>query len=256
MALLFAISATLVSAEDFGLKYQDATPVSLHTAMVYEGNGEHLTAIAKNVSGVPIPHAKICIRSASLKKGCLFELWNTVVWAPDAELTWDLTSQRKVSNLFHEATLVAFDGVLPAKLIPARAPSRFDAIRKVYVDELGGNTGPILRDQIIAALVIDGRFTAVEKPDLADAFIRGRSDSQDESTKVTSDGKGTAGAVFGTVITRGKTTSVTQTVVSEKVSLRLTIASGEAIWAWDGTKPCNSTKARCAIEDLTANARQ
>jgi hypothetical protein len=52
--------------------------------------------------------------------------------------------------------------------------------------------------------------------------------------------------------------------MSETISLRLVVPSGEVVWAWDDTKPCASdlvrpefatiTKARCAVQDLMALA--
>lgn len=55
-----------------------------------------------------------------MKEGCLFELWNAVVWAPGAELTWDMTSARKVPYLKHDATLTEFEGAQSA--VTTRGP--------------------------------------------------------------------------------------------------------------------------------------
>ena len=49
--------------------------------------------------------------------------------------------------------------------------------------------------------------------------------------------------------------SVTEVIVSEAIVLRLTLPSGETIWAWDDTKPCVPPRAKCAIDDLVATAQ-
>lgn len=57
--------------------------------------------------------------SYALKDSCLFELWNTEVWDPGAELSWNVTSPKKVPYLKHDATLVEFD---PAQSLKMAAP--------------------------------------------------------------------------------------------------------------------------------------
>jgi hypothetical protein len=151
-----------------------------------------------------------------------------------------------------------------------------------YVEEFGGNTGLLLREHVIGDLANSARFVPVEEPGNADAFIRGRSDSQQQGTKVSNSGTESgssrsgvsavaiAGSVFGSVRTRGQaassSTSVSENVISETISLRLTVPSGDVIWGWDETKPCVSNlvgpefsmiaKARCAVQDLTGLANQ
>jgi hypothetical protein len=202
-------------------------------------------------------------------ESCLFTFWNTEEWPPDAVLNWELTSDLKVADLSHEATLLEFE-LKPG----ARVPTKFDPVQKVFVDEFGGNTGARFRDHVIGMLANSGRFTAVENRNLSDAVIRGRSDSTEQATKVTSEGKtvdrGGAAAIGGAVFTSGKGSSVSQSlsqaVIGETISLRLTTPSGEVIWAWDETKPCtvdaarpelaSAAKAKCAVQDLTVAARK
>jgi hypothetical protein len=43
-----------------------------------------------------------------MKSGCLFEMWNSEVWAPGAEVNWNVTTAKKVPNLVYEATIAEF----------------------------------------------------------------------------------------------------------------------------------------------------
>lgn len=254
--MIGVVTAGACFADEFILRGKNSGPIKVTTTLTLNDKSRpSLHVEVANQTGLPIQSLKLCVKSPSYKKGCLFQVWTTTpndLGVSDT-MTRDISSNVKIPNVIHEVAVESIEQFVAP--LP-RPPSKFDPIRKIYVDEFGGNSGPVLRDQIIAVLVNSGRFVAVEKPDLADAIIRGRSDSLDQATKVTSARNGSAGAVFGTVISRGKSTSVTQTVVSETVSLRLTVPSGEAIWAWDGTKPCTQTKAKCAIQDLMAVANQ
>ena len=61
-AAVIAFSVLLLQAEDFTLKHFALGPViTLHTTLSHEGKGARLIATAKNESGAPIRHAKICI---------------------------------------------------------------------------------------------------------------------------------------------------------------------------------------------------
>jgi len=110
MAASVLLSATLVHAEDFNLKYFGDGPIALHTTLTFEGKGERIVAKAKNDSGAPILHAKICIAAAPIKKGCLFEFWNNTLWAPGEELSWNLMTQVKTPDLAHDAMIEEFEG--------------------------------------------------------------------------------------------------------------------------------------------------
>jgi hypothetical protein len=108
---LIASGALLLQAEDFSLKqFALGTVITLHTTLTSDGKEARLIATAKNESGAPILHAKICILSAAMQTGCLFELWNTKSWAPGTEMTWNVTTSVKISNLAHNASLSEFDG--------------------------------------------------------------------------------------------------------------------------------------------------
>jgi hypothetical protein len=111
IAGVIALSAPRLQAGDFTLKHLALGPViTLHTTLTSDGKGVRLIATARNESGAPIRHARICILSAAMRKGCLFEMWNTKPWAPRAELTWNIVTSIKTSNLAHGASLLEFEG--------------------------------------------------------------------------------------------------------------------------------------------------
>ncbi|HEX4275843.1 MAG TPA: hypothetical protein VHZ74_10830 [Bryobacteraceae bacterium] len=65
-------------------------PIYIESTLSYSATGgDHLLARARNDSGRPIQHFEICIGNGH---GCLFKLWNTAIWKPDAVLNWDLDS--------------------------------------------------------------------------------------------------------------------------------------------------------------------
>jgi hypothetical protein len=251
--------------DEFTLKTASGS-IRVTTTLTLDANGHsHLTATATNNTGFDLQSARICVSSPSYPKDCLYTLVASVEWPVNKEVQFGpFDSTIRLASAEHSLLLTDIrQAVHSAPPVP-RPPSRFASIQRIFVDEFGGNTGPVLREHIIGALANSGRFTAVEKPDTADAIIRGRSDPAEESTQVTSAGKGSAGAVFGTVIAAGKSTSVSKKILEETVSLRLTLPSGEVIWAWDETKPCYSDlvrpvfsttmKAKCAVQDLKAFA--
>ena len=127
IASAIAASPLLLQANDFTLKqFALGRVITLHTTLTQDGKGARLIATAKNESGAPIQHTKICIFSAAIQKRCLFEMWNTRPWAPGEELTWNMTTGVKTSNLAHGASLLEFDGgkaaQQPAQSASAPAP--------------------------------------------------------------------------------------------------------------------------------------
>ena len=116
-ALVATLSVLTLQAEDFNLRYLDAAPVTLHTTLTYEGKSERLVATAKNESETVIKHAKICVVAKSFQKECLFELWNTEPWVPGTELNWNLTTPKRIPDLFHSASIVEFE-IARASAIP------------------------------------------------------------------------------------------------------------------------------------------
>ena len=111
VAGVIALNVLILQAEDrqFSLSAFGVGPITLHTVLTREGDGERLVASAKNESGVAIQHAKICVRAFESAFECLFELSNTALWAPGVELNWNLTTTKKLATLPHSATLEQFD---------------------------------------------------------------------------------------------------------------------------------------------------
>ena len=135
-------------------------------------------------------------------------------------------------------------------------------VRKVFVEPLQGNNGGENSDRLVSLLVNRLRLQIVEREDLADAVLKGRSELADEGTLVKTEGtnrssggaRGHAVAGFGNLTLGMKTSNnssrFTRSLVSERLLLRLTLRSGETVWAWDDTKPCSHMKANCAVDEL------
>lgn len=264
LIVIAALGAASLCAEEFVLKANAGGSIKVMTSLTIEDSGRpHLTGQATNQTDLAIQNLRLCVKSLSIKKVCLFTIWTTKAVDAGGSFSFDVISPKriKLADLSHTLIIDSIEQFVP----PApRAPSRFDLIKRVYVDMLDGNTGAALRDNLIGVLANSGRFVAVEKIELADAVIRGRSDSTEVATKTASIGKGSAGQVFGTVFAGSSSNTISQSIVDKSISLRLTLLSGEVMWAWDETKPCNSdlvraevatiTKAKCAVQDLAATA--
>jgi hypothetical protein len=129
---IVVITLGSLHAEDFTLKhFAFGDVITVHTTLSPEGLGARLMASARNESGVSITHAKICILSAALQTGCLFELWNTKLWAPGEELSWNMTTSVRVSNFAHRASLLEFeeDNTSPQPL-PQRQSLKTSPVQK------------------------------------------------------------------------------------------------------------------------------
>jgi hypothetical protein len=254
MVMIGLATVTACLADEFNLRWNDSGPIKVTTTLTLDEKSQpHLSIEVINQTALPIQRLELCVTSPSFKKGCLFTVWTKKELGVDEEFTVDASSDRKIPNAMHSVQIASMEQSAPPK---PRSPSKFDQIRNIFVEEIGGNTGPQLRDRLIATVVNSGRFTAVEKPELADAVLRGRSDSIHKATEVGSTSKGGAGALAGVVLAGGTSSSVTEEILSESVSVRLTLPSGEVIWGWDDSKPCKESKARCAIDDLTSAAKK
>lgn len=132
IACVIALSVLILHAEDrqFSLSAFGIGPITLHTTLTHEGDGERLIATARNESGTAIQRAKICIRAFESASECLFELSNTALWAPGGELNWSLTTAKKVAALPHYATFEQLDvakaqeAVRPPDVTPSAAVAR------------------------------------------------------------------------------------------------------------------------------------
>ncbi|HUP04213.1 MAG TPA: hypothetical protein VMU19_09500 [Bryobacteraceae bacterium] len=121
IALVAAFGSTLLCAEDFSLSEKGVGPITVHTALTYEGKGERLIASAVNDSGQAIPYVKLCV-SAELK-GCLFEMWNTEQWEAGGTLTWNVTTARHVPNLAHQVRIEVLNVPPTQTASPAPTPA-------------------------------------------------------------------------------------------------------------------------------------
>jgi hypothetical protein len=170
---VIALSVLILQAEDrqFSLSAFGVGPITLHTTLTHEGDGERLIATAKNESGTAIQRAKMCVRAFESESVCLFELSNTELWTPGGELNWNLTTAKKVAVLSHYATFEKLDvaqtsesattSLRPAPISPSTtstsiiipaAPSgspRLGADRHLYISPMEGKL-----DGFIAAEVI------------------------------------------------------------------------------------------------------
>jgi hypothetical protein len=119
IAGVITLNLLTLQAEDLSLRYLGIGPINLHTTLTHEGQGERLTATAKNESGVVIQHAKICIHSFDLPESlCLFELSNTAPWLPGGEVNWNITTDRKAAGLRHFATIEQFESERTSEATP------------------------------------------------------------------------------------------------------------------------------------------
>lgn len=266
VTLLAAASMNGCLADEFTLRSNGSGPIKVTTTLELNARSQpRLVIEAVNQTGLPIQQLTLCVTSPSYRKGCLFSVWTTKELGAGQNLSQTVSSAAKLPDTRHSVTISSMEQFVP----PApRMPTKFDVIKAIYVDELAGLGGPALREHVIGMITNGGRFTAVEKPEIADAIIKGRSDSMERGVRVSSAdrNRASAGAIFGTVVTGGSSTStsVQERLTSEIISLRLVIPSGEVVWAWDDTKPCVSdlvrpefstiTKARCAMQNLTAVA--
>lgn len=156
------------------------------------------------------------------------------------------------------------------------------AVRTVYVSQIEGDSGELIREQIKASLANTGRFRvlAENKDNVADSTISGRTEVREFGTQTTTNAqtvgstvgggvgggaKGERGGVVGAVVGGfGKTSekrsenSTTSNVAltSEAIVLSLTLKSGEVVWGWDDTKACNMARAKCAVDDLVSAAQK
>jgi hypothetical protein len=80
---------------------------------------------------------------------------------------------------------------------PPPPPSKLQPIQKVFVDQLDGNNGPMVREQVMALLANSGRFRSVDDPKTADATIKGRAQARKSAAETASanTGDGSAGGV-------------------------------------------------------------
>jgi len=155
---------------------------------------------------------------------------------------------------------VAFlaSSVALAEMPAQKTNPKLASVRKIFVEPIDGNGGAMAREQLIALLTNSKRFEVVEESKLADAVLKGRAESQDTGevvtvpTTKTQDGGGFFGGLASVTGRKGSATRI----IKATLVIRLSLPTGEIVWAWDDTKNCSGkTKAQCAVEDLVKQAK-
>jgi hypothetical protein len=248
-------------------------PIVTNTSVSVHGKTASLSAWATNESGVPIRKATWCVLAKKEKKGvCSFTFGTHRTFEPGETFKWNLTGGVGKGLPGHSVALLS---VYPV--------TKFDPLKKVFVETIEGNNGAMAREKLLALIVNRGRFEVVEDRNSADAILKGRSETRDagearsSSSRSSGIGVGTSsGSAYGTAARYGNTSSaqvsstgqmtgvarsassnqtMTQTLIAEELVLRLALPSGETLWAWDDTIPCYGFKAACAVQNLMNAAR-
>ena len=245
----------LAFAQEYHLSKGGLGPISLKLETEGKGKKTKVTATCRNDSAQPIRSARFCLRGPFTKAGCdwVFQTANRL--PPGQDVSWNPTGFALNGSIEYRVSIVEIEREPNPKLTP---------IRRLYIDEIAGNNGPLVRDQLVTLLMNTGRFDVVEDRTKADAIIKGRSETRAKETIVKSEGEqaANAGAVrlgpglFGSGKTKGKSEEKTEVLLAETTLLRLSSVSGDLLWAWDDTRPCETTKAQCAIADLVDLARK
>jgi hypothetical protein len=264
-SLVFLLaSASFLFGEQFDLKTPAGT-IHVESTIKLDNRGyARLIATATNASDLPIQSAKICITSHSYRKGCLFTFWNQHEWGPGEDISVDVSSDIRVAGPSHLASLAP--GITQAV---RREPSRFEGVHRIYVEQIDGSNGLMARQQFMAGIANTQRFRAVDKPELADAVVRGMYEVEFDATETDTSRKGgvvalgtaTAGdsgaAAAGVGFAAGKSTSLTRQIKFQTATFRLVTPAGIILWGWDDSKPCGTqTRTKCAIDDLVYAAAQ
>jgi tetratricopeptide (TPR) repeat protein len=209
-------------------------------------------------------------------------------WAEAAGRLLSSTSRTRDAQRFLEEAL-HFDpnNAAAAELLGQVkvANERFTKLYKVqtiYVGEIKGNNGELIREQIKAALANAGRFRvlAADAGNAADSTISGLTEVREIGTRTITNAqaagstvggsvgggaRGNRGGVVGAVVggfgkTSEKTIENSSTsslaLTSEAIVLSLALKSGEVVWGWDDTKGCNAARVKCAVNDLVSAAQK
>jgi hypothetical protein len=142
-------------------------------------------------------------------------------------------------------------------------------VRRIFVDQLGGGQeSDQLRDMVIAALQNAGMFVITEKPERADASLKGSGDDKifteqhntsDSIGFHTTEASGTHNAVsigassssnksMGAGITESESSHIQERRHEATASVRLVTTEGDVIWST--TQESNGGKFRGAMADV------
>jgi len=236
LPLLVLLPIQLAHAEDFRLNYMGTEPISLHTILSYEGNGERLIATAKNESGKMIHHAKICVVAFGWQEKCLIEMWNTQPWAPGVEINWTVHSGRHVAGgLGHWASITEFEGGPPVAVTPTTNAPVNPSLGMSAAPPVVAPTGPQLPTSAKIAKLPNLQIGVVLDTQSAKTFVPTGTTSQANTTgteigtfsEATSHGI-TNGSYFGTETSRtSAATQIHSMTITEK---QLVIVTSDFIY--------------------------
>jgi hypothetical protein len=219
----------------------------METHIEMRGNTAVFTGTARNQSGKPIRHAAWCVQTKKLKTGCSFSLWTTKTpWKPGEEIEFEYKAPAGHGFPNHLVSLIDLQLV-----------TKFDPIQKIFLGSIQGTSGNLAREQLIALITNSGRFQVVEDQGAADATLTGIAEPRGEETFGSATTTDVMAGLRGLSVGSARGTSVTDSLrlVSDVVVLRLTLPTGEIVWAWDDTRPCDRSRTKCAFEDLLTAAR-
>ena len=143
----------LAFAQQYNLSKDGIGPISLKLQAEGKGKKAKVTAICRNDSAQPIRWAKFCLRGPFTKSGCDWTFQTVNRLPPGQDVSWNPTGLGLNSSIEYRVSILEIEREPNPKLIP---------IRKLYIDEIAGNNGPLVQDQLITLLANTGRFEVVE----------------------------------------------------------------------------------------------
>jgi hypothetical protein len=253
--VVFYLHSQPAIASDFHLSAGGVGPIDISMKILVRNDDGELTAYLRkkaevqltaiNDSGKPIRYARLCIQAMWRTKGCDFSVWTNQVWVPGEELTWNVRGNAPRGIEKALVVLTKLRLARPTEDTTAPGPDlRLKSVRKIYIEPIDGNHGAKSREQLIALIMNSGWFVAVDDSKLADATIKGHSEISDFIPSTFSQI-----GIYGLV--PPITPPAKESTAVENLVIRLDLPSGAILWAWDDTRRCYQTKAKCAIDDLS-----
>lgn len=209
-------------------------------------------------------------------------------WAESAGRLLSSTNRTKDAQRFLEEALhfdpnnAAATELLDQVKVANERFAKLYRVQTIYVAEIKGDNGELIREQIKAGLANAGRFQVLAEDggNAADSTISGLTEVREIGTQTITSAQavgstvgggvgggatGSRGGVVGAVVggfgkTSEKTSQNSSTsslaLTSEAIVLSLTLKSGEVVWGWDDTKGCNVARVKCAVNDLVSAAQK
>ena len=148
MLLILAVTPTQAQQR---LYLDGVGPIVTNTIVSMKGKTASLSAWATNESGVPIRKATWCVLAKKEKKGvCSFTFGTHRTFEPGETFKWNLTGGVGKGLPGHSVVLLS---VYPV--------TKFDPLKKVFVETIEGNNGAMAREKLLALIVNRGRFEVV-----------------------------------------------------------------------------------------------